>query len=129
MRNVLLLVVVLLAALGAAVSFSFQGRRSQEPRTIVLVARDMAFVAEPAAGPNPAITLRPGERLRLVLRNQDRGMKHDLAIRTLGLRTRVLDYGESDALVITAPEQPGTLEYFCSFHPFLMRGSLVVAPR
>jgi plastocyanin len=127
MRTVAL-VVLLVVALGAAVSSSFQGLR-QGPRTIVLVARDMAFVTGPTSAPNPPIELRAGERIRLVIQNQDRGMKHDLAIRALGLRTRTVDYGESDALVLTVPKQPGTLEYLCSFHPFLMRGSLVVTPR
>jgi plastocyanin len=128
MRNVALAALAV-AALGAAAAFSFQGLRPEGTRTLVLVARDMAFVSEAAPGTNPALMLRPGERVRLVLQNQDRGMKHDLLVRGLGLRTRTLDYGESDALVFRTPEQPGTLEYVCSFHAFLMRGTLVVPRR
>jgi hypothetical protein len=115
----------LAVALVSAVAFSWRGLRGEEPRTITLVARDMTFLLAGTARPaNPTVTLRSGERVRLVILNQDPGMKHDLVIGSLGLRTRALAPGESDELRFTVPDRATTLEYTCSFHAVLMRGAL-----
>ena len=123
-----LLFLVLLLAISVAVA-AFSWRPMPEPREIVLVARDMAFTrAAPGnrARRNPPLGLRSGERIRLVVRNEDRGSVHDLVLEGIGLRTRVLKYGESDALVFQVPEREGTGWYACSFHTRMMRGRLVI---
>ena len=51
-----------------------------EPRAreVTLVARDMAFYLEgDTRTPNPTIEVKAGERIRVVLRNEDRGMTHE----------------------------------------------------
>ena len=52
-------------------------RTKGQPREIVLVAKDMAFYASGTNTANPEITVRPGESIRVVLKNEDRGMTHD----------------------------------------------------
>jgi plastocyanin len=113
-----------------ACAFSFVVLRGEEaPREVVLIAKDMAFVADrpSAAGTfNPTIVLSAGERVRLVVRNLDAGMRHDLIVDRLQLRMPVLDFGESGGLVFTAPTEAGEWDYYCSFHSRLMRGRIVV---
>lgn len=89
-------------------------------RTIVVIAKDMRFNAN-----NPTLNVAPGESVRIVLRNDDPGMKHDLVIPGLGIRTPVLESGEQAVLEFVAPEA-GSYEYFCSMHPVTMRGYLQV---
>jgi plastocyanin len=117
---------VLLAA--GAYAFTFVALREDGTREVVLVAKNMAFVAEGADAqtPNPTILLEAGERVRLVLKNEDAGMLHDLVADPLGLRIDALAFGESGGVVIRAPEQKGESDYYCSFHSRLMRGRIVV---
>lgn len=89
-------------------------------RTIVITAENMMF-----NGNNPTIPLEPGESVRLVFRNQDPGMKHDLIIPALGLATGIIEAGEEVVLEFHVPDD-GTFEYFCSLHPVSMRGMFAV---
>ena len=101
---------------------------SKEPsREIVLVARGMAFYleGEPAA-PNPAIRVAAGETVRVVLRNEDRGMTHDFAVPSLGESLDGLDWNETDDVVFDVPATPGEYEYVCRPHMLMMRGRIVV---
>ena len=99
----------------------------EEPRTITLTARGMAFYLDGDSTPNPTLVLRRGERVRLTLTNQDRGMTHDFAVESLDLATRPLPRaGTATSLVFEAPEQPGESEYVCTFHALMMKGVLKV---
>ena len=120
--------VVLAAIVACAFAYAARpGRWGSEPREVVVVARAMTFTAPGGpAGANPTLRLAAGERVRLVLENRDPGMKHDLVAPGVGLRLATLDFGETDRRLFTAPEKPGTYEYFCSFHDRLMRGRMVV---
>ena len=89
-------------------------------RTIVVTAKNMMFNAS-----NPSFAIEPGERVRVVLRNEDPGMKHDLVIPEIGIRTPVLEVGEEAILEFRAPET-GTFEYYCSMHSMSMRGFFFV---
>lgn len=84
--------------------------------TIVVTAKDMMY-----NGTNPEIVLAPGQRVRLVLRNEEPGVKHDLVIPELNLRTPLLEFGEQAVLEFLAPDR-GTFVYLCSLHPVRMRG-------
>ncbi|MCZ6810681.1 MAG: cupredoxin domain-containing protein [Planctomycetota bacterium] len=100
---------------------------------IELIAQQMTFRQRDAADPsqwldNPTLMVRTGETVELVLRNRDAGMKHDLTIAELGLKTRMTYFGDTVVLRFTAP-QPGTYIYLCSIHPRLMRGRLIVESR
>jgi plastocyanin len=97
-------------------------------RQIALVARGMAFYLESDPDtPNPVIELRPGETVRVVLRNDERGMTHDFVVPSLrGARTDLLDWKEQGSVTFTAPTTPGSYEYACEPHRLMMRGVLRV---
>jgi cupredoxin-like protein len=121
------LVAILLTA--GAYAFAFVTLREGEPREVVVIATAMTFVVDrPGARdtPNPPIVLHAGERVRLVLRNLDPGMRHDLIVEPLNLRTTALDYGESQGIVFKVPLEKGDGEYYCSFHSRLMRGRIEI---
>lgn len=96
------------------------------PREIVIVARDMAFFVEGDATPNPVIRVSRGEHITLTFRNEEVGMNHDFAIRGWGVATRQLQGAGVDRVSFTVPEAAGTVEYVCSPHAAMMRGSIVI---
>ena len=67
--------------------------RSESVVTVVVVAKDMKFNQT-----NPTIFIRPGTKIRMVLRNEDPGMRHDLVLEALGLETPIIKAGESAVL-------------------------------
>ena len=99
-------------------------------REITLVARGMAFYLEnDLEKPNPPIELRAGETVRVVLRNEEPGMRHDFAVPALrGASMASLDWNETGELTLRVPDQPGTYEYTCRPHRLMMRGTLRVVP-
>ena len=114
--------VVVVGALLAAVS------RAPE-REITLVARGMAFYLEgDTSTPNPTLTLKAGERVRIVLRNQDRGITHDFAVPALDAAVDKIDWNEDAGVTFDVPDTPGRYEYTCRPHTVMMRGSIVVEP-
>lgn len=98
-------------------------------REIRLVARDMAYYLESdPATRNPTLHVRPGERVRIVLVNDDRGMTHDVAVPAAQRALDAVDWQERGQMVFTAPATPGDYEYVCRPHASLnMRGTLRVA--
>ena len=99
-------------------------------REIRLVVRDMTFFLESdPATPNPAIEVRAGERVRIVLANEERGMVHDFAVPALAAALEPVKWRETSESVIDIPARPGTYQYVCRPHEAMMRGTLrVVAP-
>jgi len=120
-------VVLLLAvAFGLFVPLS-QARTS--PREIVLVAKDMAFTAPhetTEVEANPTLTFNRGERISILLRNEDPGTLHDLTIDALGLRIPKLSYGESGSVAFTVPNRAGVNSYTCSLHELMMTGQILI---
>jgi plastocyanin len=112
--------VMLLAALLPALS-------NTPTREVILVAKGMAFYLESDPNtPNPTLEVKAGERLRVVLRNQDRGLSHDFAIPAVAAAMKAIDWNESGEVVLEVPETPGTYEYVCRPHFLMMRGILRV---
>jgi plastocyanin len=96
-------------------------------REITLVARGMAFYLEgDPVLPNPTIMATSGERLRIIFRNEDRGMTHDFAVPTFGAATDLVGWNEDDAVTFDVPDRPGTYDYVCEPHAMMMRGRIVV---
>ena len=94
-------------------------------REIRLVVRGMTFYVDGQSDPNPAIVVRAGERVRIAVRNEDAGMRHDFAIKALSVATRMLDdRGQATAVTFRVPDEKGTLTYFCTPHSEMMRGTL-----
>lgn len=109
-------------ALVAAAVVTSAGAR-EEAREIQLVARGMAFYldADPTAA-NPTITVRRGERVRFVLRNETPGIDHDLAIGSMGVGLTPVAVGQSAAFDLQVPDLPGRHEYACRPHAVMMKG-------
>jgi plastocyanin len=98
-------------------------------REITLVARGMAFYLESdPATPNPAIEVKAGERVRVVLRNQDRGFTHDFAVPASGAALGAITWNQAASVTFTVPAEPGIYEYTCRPHFLMMRGRFIVIP-
>lgn len=100
---------------------------SRGPREIRIVARQMSFYVDGGATANPVIKVKPGERVRLTLVNEDAGLDHDFAVPAWSLTTPLLEGKGRTLLVFTAPSRPGTAEYVCSRHLAMMTGTIEVA--
>jgi plastocyanin len=101
--------------------------RSAPVRQITLVARGMTFVLEDAPDtPNPVISLRAGERVRLVLKNEAPGLLHNVEIPALNVQLDQIRAGETTDRTFTVPDKPGRYEYRCRPHSELMHGSVEV---
>lgn len=96
-------------------------------REITLVARGMAFYLEgDPTTPNPTLRFKAGERVRIVLRNRERGMIHDLVVPAVGAATDALKWSEEDEVTLELPQTPGAYEYFCRPHLLMMRGTIEI---
>jgi plastocyanin len=96
-------------------------------REITLVARGMAFYVEgDPAIPNPTLTLAAGERVRITLRNEERGLTHDFAVPAVDAATELIDWNEDAEVTFDAPDRPGTYDYVCEPHAMMMRGRIIV---
>jgi plastocyanin len=102
---------------------------SPEPREIRLVTRNMAFYldADPMT-PNPTIVARAGETIRISIRNEEQGIRHDFAVPALTASLDPLDWQEAGSVTIRVPEGPGSYEYACRPHRLMMQGVLRVTP-
>lgn len=95
-------------------------------REITLVSRGMAFYAEDGDTPNPTLNVKAGERVRIVLRNQDRGIQHDFAVPAFRTALDPVDWDDSGDVTFDVPGTPGIFEYRCRPHMLMMRGRIVV---
>ena len=102
--------------------------QARPDREIHLVARGMAFYleGEPAVA-NPTLELVPGERVRIVLRNDEQGMVHDFAVSALSVETERLTWRQQGESTLVVPDRPGSYEYVCRPHRLLMRGVIRVS--
>ena len=102
---------------------------STPAREVTLVAKGMAFYLEDdLQTPNPVIEMKAGERVRVVLRNQERGMTHDFAVPALDVALNPVSWNESQEVVLEAPSKPGTYQYECRPHSLMMKGTIRVLP-
>lgn len=115
---------LLIAALFTA--WSLVADTASAPREIVLVARGMAFYLPGDERPNPPLRFRPGERVRLVLKNDDPGFVHNFAVPAWTVTMRKLKSGEVGAVEFLVPEEVGRYEYRCTPHGQMMRGTIDV---
>ena len=102
--------------------------RSGTPtREITLVVSGMAFYLEgDPSTPNPTLEVKAGERVRIVLRNEDRGLTHDFAVPVVAAAMNAIDWNQSGEVTLDVPDTPGTYEYMCRPHRLMMRGILRV---
>jgi plastocyanin len=95
-------------------------------REIVLEVRGMTFYMDGAGAANPVLRARPGELLRVTMRNSDAGFVHDFAVADLGVFLRPVQAGAARSVVFRAPREEGTYLYVCQPHAQMMRGRLEV---
>jgi plastocyanin len=117
-----------LAALIALIAVTAGCESAARPeREIVLVAVGMTFALEGQLdAENPVLSLRAGERIRVVLRNEAPGLLHDFAIPDWGVAIDEVRAGESGATTFTVPDTPGRFKYHCRPHSEMMRGVVEV---
>ena len=96
------------------------------PRDITLVVRGMAFYLEGDSLPNPTIQLTAGERVRITLRNEERGIRHDVALPAMDAALEPIGWNESADVTFVVPDTPGTHDYWCRPHMLMMRGKIIV---
>jgi plastocyanin len=97
------------------------------PREMTLVVRGMAFYLENGDGlPNPTIRVTAGERVRIVLRNEERGIRHDFAAPAMGAALDPIGWNESVDVTFAVPDTPGSYDYWCRPHMLMMRGKIIV---
>ena len=93
----------------------------------MLVTRGMAFYLEgDPTTRNPTIRVKGGEHVRIVLRNDDRGMAHDFAVPAIEVGMDTIDWNERGEIAFDVPVTPGTYEYVCRPHLLMMRGTIQV---
>lgn len=116
-----------LAALAATLLPMVASSTTDHVRDIHIVMRDMSFYVDGRPEPNPAISVRAGQKVRIHVRNEDAGMRHDFTVSAWTVATRMLeDKGEEDAITFRVPQQRGDATYTCTPHSKMMSGTLRV---
>jgi plastocyanin len=118
--------VIAVAAVVAAALLPIMGLSREHDREVRLVAVGRTFYLEGAPTPNPTLKLRAGERIRLVLRNEDEGMRHDLRIREWNIAVPPIHGKGERALTFRVPDVRGTTSYACTPHAASMLGTIAV---
>ena len=88
--------------------------------TFEVVAEDLVF-----RGNNPTLYARPGSKVKLIFRNESRGIEHHLAVEGLNVETDILLPGEREEISFSVPLRDTVLTYACMLHP-MMKGKFVV---
>lgn len=117
--------IVAVAAVCAA-AFAAVVPRTGDVHEIRMVVRNMAYHVEGEPAANPTLRVRAGERVRVVLRNEDPGMIHDVGIASWRTRTAGVKAGDEARLEFTVPDGAGQAEYACTPHGQVMRGRIIV---
>jgi plastocyanin len=100
---------------------------STPTREVTLVVKGMAFYLEDdLRTANPTIDVKAGERVRIVMKNQDRGLTHDFAFPASRALSKELTWNQTGQVSFKAPRQPGAYEYYCQPHRLMMKGIIRV---
>ena len=73
---------------------------------------------------NPDITVKINQPLKITIANQD-FRKHDFIIDELNINTGFISSGQ-DFTTIIASDKIGSYRYYCSIHPGIMEGKIIV---
>jgi plastocyanin len=120
-------VLSILLLLAAMALVALGGSSKSEVRDITVVARGVAFYVDGRPDANPVLRVEAGEQVRLLFRNEDRGMAHDFAVSGWQLSQPLpRELGETASVVVRVPDRPGRYSYVCTPHAALMHGVIEV---
>jgi FtsP/CotA-like multicopper oxidase with cupredoxin domain len=97
-----------------------------EVREIHLVVRDMTYMDASTGEANPTLRLRRGQRVRLVLTNEDEGYTHNFVAPAMGISMPLLTTGKTQTLEFIVPEDASASTYSCGPHAAMMRGNIAI---
>lgn len=118
--------VIVSTLLMAAVLLPIIGLSRGHDRDVRLVVIDKTFYLEGQSLPNPTLKLHAGERIRLILRNEDEGMRHDLKIGAWNVAVPPIEGKGERALTFRVPDSRAVVSYACTPHSASMLGSIEV---
>ena len=124
------LFVTVAAAIGLAVVALLPLIADPRPqaREIILVARDMTFFLEGDPTPNPVLHFKAGEMVRVVLRNEERGVTHDFAVKAWNVALEPIRGEGARSVEFQVPDRTGSQDYLCTPHSAMMRGQVLIEP-
>ena len=127
-RNRIFVVGIVISAAALVVSLLPMLASSDLGRTreLRLIVKDMTYYVEGNPEPNPTLVFRAGEKVRVVLKNEDPGMDHDFTVPRWEVKTKLLEGRGQDAVVIKVPKARGSDTYVCTPHAKMMRGTVRV---
>lgn len=88
---------------------------------ILLVAQDNVFNET-----NPKIFATVNTPEKIDILNKD-FVRHDFIVDKLNINSAYLS-SEQDFPTAIASSKPGTFEYYCSLHPMIMHGEIIIRP-
>jgi plastocyanin len=86
---------------------------------IILLMKDNKFNVT-----NPDITVKINRPLKITIANQD-FRKHDFVVDDLNINTGFISSGQ-DFTTVIASDKIGSHRYYCSIHPGIMEGKIIV---
>ena len=98
----------------------------ERAREVRVVARNMLFYVDGTAEPNPVLRVLPGEQVKIILRNEDKGMQHDFGIPSWKVGTGVVEWSTEKSVTFRVPENATEVSYVCTPHSAMMSGKVVL---
>ena len=86
---------------------------------IIMLMKDNKFNVT-----NPDITVKINQPLKISIANQD-FRKHDFIVDDLNINTGFISSGQ-DFTTLIASDKVGNIKYYCSIHPGIMEGKIIV---
>jgi plastocyanin len=86
---------------------------------VILLMKDNKFNVT-----NPDVTVKINQPLKITIANQD-FRKHDFIVDDLNINTGFISSGQ-DFTTVIASDKIGSHRYYCSIHPGIMEGKIIV---
>ena len=90
-----------------------------ESEGVLLLMKDNKFNVT-----NPDINVKVNQPLKISIANQD-FRKHDFIVDDLNINTGFISSGQ-DFTTLIASDKVGSFRYYCSIHPGIMEGKIIV---
>jgi len=117
---------VVVAVIAAGIFLPRLVSSREDVREIHIVAKDMAYRVDGVTGTNPALRFTPGEKVRVSLKNEDKGMQHDFSIPAWGITSGVVEWPSEKAVTFQVPRGNDGVAYVCTPHSAMMAGAIIL---